>query len=113
MGSGRGLVDTRAWATGIMDVALTGNAAVLDLSVAKVADGLLVGEGPERHAGAAERVPEAWRGKLRVCRQEDEVEVDPGQGRDRWVGRRDRVVADMGASGVSGSRAHAVSTSTK
>ena len=76
-----------------MDVALTGNAAVLDLSVAKVADGLLVGEGPERHAGAAERVPEAWRGKLRVCPQEDEVEVDPGQGRDTWVGRRDRVVA--------------------
>ena len=76
-----------------MDVALTGNAAVLDLSVAKVADGLLVGEGPERHAGAAERVPEAWRGKMRVCQNEDEVEVDPGQGRDRWVGRRDREVA--------------------
>ena len=94
-------------------MALTSNAAVLDLSVAKVADGLLVGEGPERHAGAAERVPEAWRGKLRVCRQEDEVEVDPGQGRDRWVGRRDRVVADMGASGVSGSRAHAVCMGAK
>ena len=45
----------------VLVMALTGNAAVLDLSVAKVADGLLVGEGPERHAGAAERVPEAWR----------------------------------------------------
>ena len=77
----------------VLVMALTGNAAVLDLSVAKVADGLLVGEGPERHAGAAERVPEAWRGKLWVCRQEDEVEVDPGQGRDRWVGRRDKEVA--------------------
>ena len=43
----------------VMVMALTGDAAVLDLSVAKVADGLLVGEGPERHAGAAERVPEA------------------------------------------------------
>ena len=77
----------------VLIMALTGNAAVLDLSVAKVADGLLVGEGPERHAGAAERVPEAWRGKLWVCQTEDEVEVDPGRGRDRWVGRRDREVA--------------------
>lgn len=87
------MVDTREHGLRVMDVALTGNAAVLDLSVAKVADGLLVGEGPERHAGAAERVPEAWRGKLWMCQNEDEVEVDPGQGRDRWVGRRDREVA--------------------
>ena len=34
------------------------DAAVLDLGVAKVADGLVVVERPERHALAAERVPE-------------------------------------------------------
>merc|ERR1711998_92867 len=36
-----------------------GNTAVLDLSVAEVADGLLVGESPEGHLGAAKRIPEA------------------------------------------------------
>merc|ERR1719253_2447993 len=38
-----------------------GDAAVLDLRVAEVADGLVVVERPERHARAAERVPEAGR----------------------------------------------------
>ena len=35
------------------------DAPVLDLGVTKVADGLVVVERPERHARAAERVPEA------------------------------------------------------
>ena len=56
-----------------------GDAAVLDLSVAQVADGLLVGEGPEGHLGAAKRIPEADAGA-------EGVAVGLGEGRELVLG---------------------------
>ena len=63
------------------------DAAVLDLGVAEVADGLVVVERPEGHARAAERVPEAGREALgRALREVDELvarRVERRRARDR------------------------------
>ena len=58
------------------------DAAVLDLGVAKVADGLVVVERPERHARAAERVPEARVQALRRALREVDQLIARRRGRD-------------------------------
>mmetsp|Transcript_5646 Transcript_5646/g.35049 ORF Transcript_5646/g.35049 Transcript_5646/m.35049 type:complete len:287 (-) Transcript_5646:27-887(-) len=71
-----------------------GDAAVLDLGVAKVADGLLVREGPERHLGAAKRVPEAEAGAEGVAVRLGELSElllgGHGEGRGLGGARGDR-----------------------